>query len=188
MKIALRIAFLLFVVVPVAAWFIVKPVRVIAPAAFGMQCANNSVCVETPEKLPEATTLYREALSFVHNHVGPMNGQPLVVFCSTQTCADQFGLGARSAVTVGTMGTVIGPKAWHVHYVRHELIHHLQGQQFGVLRRVFMPPWLIEGMAYSLSEDTRATLAEPWQEYRDQFNKWLASVGRENLWSAASSL
>ena len=63
MKIALRIAFLLFVVVPVAAWFIVKPVRVIAPAAFGMQCANNSICVETPEKLPEATTLYREALS-----------------------------------------------------------------------------------------------------------------------------
>ena len=188
MKIALRIAFLLLVVVPLAAWFIVKPVRVIAPTAVGMQCAGNSICVERPDKLQQATELYNEALSFVGKSVGPIQGQPLVVFCSTQTCAAQFGLGARSAVTVGTIGTVIGPNAWKAYYVRHELIHHLQGQQFGVLRRILMPSWLIEGMAYSLSEDSRAKLAEPWQQYRDQFNDWLAKVGRENMWNAASSL
>jgi hypothetical protein len=188
MKTVLRIAFLLLVVVPVAAWFVVKPVRVVAPTVVGMQCANLSICVEQPEKQQEAMALYREALSFVDSHVGSVHGQPLVVFCSTPACAESFGLGARSAVTVGTWGTVIGPKAWHAYYVRHELIHHLQGQQFGVLRRVFMPSWLIEGMAYSLSEDSRATLAEPWQAYRDQFNQWLVSVGRENMWSAAKSL
>ena len=43
-------------------------------------------------------------------------------------------------------------------------------------------------MAYALSEDLRAQLAEPWQQYRDQFNQWLATVGRENLWNAASRL
>lgn len=188
MKIAFRIAFLLLVVVPLAAWFIVKPVRVIAPTANGMQCANKSVCVEVPDKLQEATALYSESLSFVEKSVGPIQGEPLVVFCSTQTCANQFGLGARSAVTVGTIGTVIGPNAWKAYYVRHELIHHLQGQQFGVLRRILMPSWLIEGMAYSLSEDSRSNLAEPWQQYRDQFNKWLATIGRENMWNAAGSL
>ncbi|MEY8689048.1 MAG: hypothetical protein AB9M53_04100, partial [Leptothrix sp. (in: b-proteobacteria)] len=109
MKIALRIAFLLFGVIPLAAWFIVKPVRVIVPTAMGMSCTGNSVCVETPDKLSEANALYNESLSFVGKSVGPIQGHPLVVFCSTQNCADQFGLGARSAVTVGTIGTVIGP-------------------------------------------------------------------------------
>ncbi len=188
MKLALRIAFLLLVVVPLAAWFIVKPVRVIAPTAMGLQCASTSVCVETPDKLPEATALYNESLSFVGRSVGPIQSQPLVVFCSTQTCANQFGLGDRSAVTVGTMGTIIGPNAWKAYYVRHELIHHLQGQQFGVLRCILMPSWLIEGMAYSLSEDPRAKLAEPWQQYREHFNAWLATVGRETMWNAARSL
>ncbi|MFZ3126378.1 MAG: hypothetical protein WA136_00045 [Rhodoferax sp.] len=188
MKIALRIAFLLFVVVPFAAWFIVKPVRVIVPTVIGMQCASKAICVEATDKLPEATALYNESLAFVGQSVGPIQGRPLVVFCSTQNCANQFGLGARSAVTVGTIGTVIGPNAWKDYYVRHELIHHLQGQQFGVFRRILMPSWLIEGMAYSLSADSRAKLAEPWQQYRDQFNKWLAMVGRENMWNAASSL
>lgn len=188
MKTALRIAFLLLVVVPFAAWFIVKPVRVIAPTLVGMHCANKSVCVEAQDKLAEATELYNESLSFVGQSVGSIQGQPLVVFCSTQYCANQFGLGARSAVTIGTVGTVIGPNAWKIYYVRHELIHHLQGQRFGVLRRILMPSWLIEGMAYSLSEDSRAKLAEHWQQYRDQFKNWLATVGRENMWNAASSL
>jgi len=188
MKKVIRIAFLLFVVVPLVAWFIVKPVRVLAPTFIGMHCASKYVCVDAPEMLPEATELYNQSLAFVGHSVGPIRGQPLVVFCSTQDCADKFGLGGRSAVTVGTIGTVIGPNAWKAYYVRHELIHHLQGQQFGVLRRILMPSWLIEGMAYSLSEDSRARLAEPWQQYREQFNQWLATIDRENMWKAANSL
>lgn len=188
MKVALRVAFLLLVVAPIASWFIVKPVRVIAPSAFGLSCPNQVVCVESKEALPSATDLYSEAIDFVRKNVGPIQGHPLVIFCSTQACANHFGLGARSAVTVGTVGTVIGPNAWKPYYVRHELIHHLQGQQFGVLRRILMPSWLIEGMAYSLSKDTRANLAEPWQSHRDQFNKWLSTVGQERMWQQASQL
>jgi hypothetical protein len=188
MKMALRLIFLLLVVVPLAAWFIVKPVRVVMPSIVGLSCPHHSVCVETQDVLPAATELYDQALDFVRNKVGAMQGQPVVVFCSTQACADRFGLGARSAVTVGNMGTVIGPHAWKPYYVRHELIHHLQGQRFGVLRLMFMPVWLIEGMAYSLSEDPRVKLVEPWQQYRDQFNAWLAKVGRERMWETACQL
>lgn len=188
MKTAFRWAFLLLVVVPCVAWFVVRPVRVVAPSVLGMYCVSAAICVENRDKLPEATSLYREALSFVGRSVGPITGEPLVVFCSTRTCAEGFGLGARSAVTVGTLGTVIGPEAWKPHYVRHELIHHLQGQQFGVLRGLFMPSWLMEGMAYSLSEDPRSRLAEPWQRYRDEFNTWLSTVDRKNMWPAARGL
>jgi len=51
-----------------------------------------------------------------------------------------------------------------------------------------MPSWLMEGMAYSLSEDPRARLAEPWQRYRDEFNTWLSTVDRKNMWPAARGL
>jgi len=188
MKIALRLAFLLCVVIPLVAWFAVKPVRVVAPSAFGLLCTNQAVCVESANKLPEALALYSEAFNFVREQVGPIQGRPLVVFCSTEACSNHFGLGLRSAVTVGTMGTVVSPSAWKSYYVRHELIHHLQGQKFGVLRRMLMPSWLIEGMAYSLSQDPRLQLAEPWQQYRTRFNEWLAKVGQANMWPEASHL
>ena len=188
MKPVLRIIFLLLVIIPLAAWFIVKPIRAIAPSTLGMHCASPSICVDEPDKLQDATALYNEALLFVGKNVGAIEGTPLVVFCSTQHCADQFGLGARSAVTVGTVGTVIGPKAWKNYYVRHELIHQLQWQRFGVLQLLFKPSWLIEGMAYSLSDDPRAQLAEPLQQYRNQFKQWIAQVGRDNMWQAAKSL
>ena len=187
-KLLLRLLFLALVVVPLAAWFIVKPVRVIAPSFVGMHCATDAICIEDPTALEQATALYKESLAFVDQQVGSITGQPRFVFCSTEDCANRFGLGARSAVTVGTFGTVVGPKAWKDHYVRHELIHHLQGQRFGVLRCLLLPKWLIEGMAYSLSEDPRPTLNEPWQQYRQQFNEWLASTGKEKMWKAAEHL
>lgn len=188
MKVAFRLATLILIIAPLVSWFIVKPVRVVAPSLFGLSCTSQGVCTETKDAQPDAVALYSEAVEFVRNNVGPLQGQPKVIFCSTYECANHFGLGARSAVTVGTIGTVIGPNAWKPYYVRHELIHHLQGQQFGVLRRILMPSWLIEGMAYSLSKDARAQLAEPWQTYRAQFNSWLASVGREHMWQEAKHL
>ena len=48
--------------------------------------------------------------------------------------------------------------------------------------------WFIEGMAYSLSEDPRAKLPEPFERYRSQFEAWLRSVGREHLWEQARQL
>lgn len=188
MKTAFRLALLILVIAPTLAWFLVKPTRVLAPQAFGLICPDTVVCVESHHQLAQATALYRDAVKFVQAKVGPLQGEPTVVFCTTQVCADHFGLGLRSAVTLGTAGTVIGPRAWTPYYVRHELIHHLQGQQFGVLRRMLMPSWLIEGMAYSLSQDPRNTLAEPWQQYRTQFDQWLAKVGPSRMWQEASRL
>lgn len=180
---AARLALLLLVVVPVAAWALVKPVRVIAPGLVGLDCAQDSpVCVEDPARNAEARQLVADGMAFVASHIAPVEGAPRFVFCSTQACADSFGLGARSAVTAGTWGTVIGPRAWAPHYVRHELIHHLQGQRLGLLPRLFKPTWWVEGMAYALSEDPRTPLAEPWEGHRREFNAWYALVGADQLW------
>jgi hypothetical protein len=187
---ALRWLVLLVVVVPVLAWFLVRPVRVLAPqwAGAGVTCLDTFLCVDAVEMLPQARSLYDEARQFVDARVGVLQGRPRLIFCSTTTCADQYGLGRRSAVTLGAAGTVIGPQAWHAYYVRHELIHHLQAQRFGVLRCLWKPQWLLEGMAYALSQDPRPVLAEPWQDHRRRFNDWLSAIGPDRLWEAADQL
>lgn len=183
-----RIALLLFVVIPVLAWLIVKPVRIVAPTLVGIACDQGPVCVDDPSQRAAALQLYAEGTAFVSRTVSPLAGSPRVIFCTTEACAESFGLGARSAVTLGTFGTVIRPRAWQHHYVRHELIHILQGQRLGVLRLLFLPKWFTEGMAYSLSQDPRPTLAEPWNSYRQQFNTWFAGIDKAQLWQLAGKL
>ncbi|WP_323740904.1 hypothetical protein [Caenimonas koreensis] len=178
-----RLAVLIVVIVPVVAWFIVKPVRVIAPQWVHVTCnASRTLCVDDALKLAEALALRDEAIAFVSAKVGTIEGQPRVVFCASQACADSFGLGARSAVTLGQFGTVIGPRAWKPYYVRHELIHYLQSERVGVLPLLFKPQWWVEGMAYALSEDPREKLVEPWEGDRAVFRKWLAQVGLAKIW------
>jgi hypothetical protein len=181
MKIAARMLLLILISLT-AAWFIVKPIRVTHPAVFGITCFNEVVCLDDASKLEEAQRLYAESANFVSDTVGSIEGSPKVIFCSSVKCNDAFGLGARSAVTFGRMGTVIAHNSWHSHIVRHELIHFLQYERLGVLRVLLMPDWIIEGMAYSMSLDSRSELEEPWQHYRSKFSNWYGSIDKNNLW------
>jgi hypothetical protein len=75
------------------------------------------------------------------------------------------------------------------HFVRHEMIHHLQKERLGLLKSwLVTPQWFTEGMAYALSNDPRPTLAEPWQGYRSRFEAWYRLIGKERLWDEASGL
>ncbi len=184
----LRLALLLFAIVPALAWVIVKPVRVVIPEWGGVTCTSRVICVDDPARRAEAEALHAEAVAFVGAKVSPVPGQPRVTFCSTQACADYFGLGARSAVTVGTVGTVIGPRAWKAYYVRHEIIHYLQANELGAIGLLFKPAWFVEGMAYGLSEDPRSPLAEPFEAYRREFMGWFRSVGKAHIWAEGRRL
>lgn len=184
-----RLVLLILVVVPLLAWIFVKPVRIIAPTLMDVSCRGTPICVENESRRAEATQLYDEARAFLATQITPLRGTPRMIFCSSDECARSFGLGLRSALTLGTSGTVIGPKAWQPHYVRHELIHHLQAQQLGLLRLLLLTPsWWIEGMAYSLSEDPREVLAEPWQKDRTQFDAWYRTIKKSRLWQQAREL
>ncbi len=183
---AWRLAVLLFLVVPIAAWALVKPVRVLAPGLVGIDCQRQTVCVDDPSKLAAATALYAESQAFVAAKVGSAESAPRLIFCSTEQCAQSFGLGARSAVTLGLYGTVIGPRAWKPFYVRHEMIHHLQGERLGVLRLLLKPGWLVEGMAYALSEDPRPQLMEPFETDRQRFRAWLGTMDSAAMWERAA--
>ena len=183
-----RLALLLLLVVPVASWFVVKPIRVMAPTLAGVTCPTAQICLDDASQLAAATALLAEAQGFVAARLAPLHKAPRVIFCTTTACAATFGLGARAAVTVGTLGTVIGPRAWKPYYLRHELIHQLQAERLGVFSTLFKPAWFVEGMAYALSGDPRAVLAEPWQGYRARFGDWVAGVGGGDVWAAAGGL
>ncbi len=176
------------VVLPPVAWFLVKPVRVVAPTLVDVTCARPTLCVDDPAKLEEASKLYTEAEAFVSANVEQIGRSPKLVFCSTERCAQAFGLGARAAVSVGTLGIVVGPRAWTDYLVRHEMIHYVQGRRLNVFRLLFMPKWFVEGMAYAMSEDPRAPLAQPFESWRAEFRAWHGRIDPDTLWPEARKL
>ncbi len=175
-------------ILPLAAWALVKPLRVLAPQLEGLTC-DEWVCVDDASRRAEATRLYRDALNSVQASVGALHSVPRAVFCATPACSDKFGFTAALAYDVGTFAIVISHRGWRPYLMRHELIHHLQNERLGWLRaRLFKPEWWREGMAYSLSRDPRKPLPEPLEGYRSQFEAWFKQVGPARLWAEAEYL
>jgi hypothetical protein len=83
-----------------------------------------------------------------------------------------FGLGNIAGFTFGAFGIAIAPRGWKKHYVAHELIHYWQAENFGSIVLLIVEPWLIEGMAYALSNDPRKELHERFESYRRTFYEW----------------
>ena len=174
---------------PVAAWAIYKPVRVLAPdLVSGITCKSVSICLDDTSRYTEAVKLYDEAIQFVISSVGEIKKKPRIIFCATESCFKSFGFNKAAAHAVGTAGIVISQRAWKYYYIRHEIIHHLQAEKMGVISQWHSPPWFKEGMAYLLSQDPRKTLSRPNQEYREKFAQWYKSTGKEKLWEASRKL
>ena len=187
-----RLRWLLVTVVactPVATWAVFKPVRVLAPTLLGLHCPSESICIDDLAHLEQASRLRNEAVAFVESRLGPMQKVPRVIFCAHAACAISFGFTSNAAYNVGTSGMVVAPRGWEPYFVRHELIHRSQMEHMGSWHALlFTPTWLIEGMAYSFSEDPRRPLLEPLQGYRAKFESWYTGVRPQNLWAAASAL
>jgi hypothetical protein len=184
-----RILIFTLLSLPLTAWAFFKPVRVLAPELAGVSCITQNICIDDPSHIAEASTLYENSIQFVGATIGEITNRPRIIFCSTEACFQSFGFSRSSANAVGTFGIVISPRAWEPYYVRHEMIHHLQKERLGNVKGWLVTPnWFIEGMAYSLSEDPRPTLPEPWQQYRSQFGTWYKQVGKEQLWAEAAKL
>ena len=183
---------MLLLLAPLAAWALYKPSRLVAPQWLGLVCVPDTVCVDDADRAGEAVTLYEGALAFVQANAGQLERRPRAAFCATESCFAAFGLDRSTAHTT-LFGIIVGPRGWEPHYVRHELIHHLQMERLGFwklgpIRRWRAPEWFLEGMAYALSEDPRPALPEPYQTYRLRFEEWYSSVGKERLWAAARDL
>lgn len=184
-----RLLLVCFLCIPAAAWAIYKPVRVFAPQwVDGISCPSAEICIDDVSRYQEASKLYESSLRFVATTIGPFKDKPRVIFCTTEACFQAFGFKKASAQSVGRVGIVISPRGWTPYYVRHEMIHYRQAEQLGAITQWLSPKWFIEGMAYSLSEDPRQQLSEPWQQYRTEFDTWYQTVGKGRLWAEARKL
>jgi hypothetical protein len=161
----------LLLLVPTAVLALYKPARVLFPETFGVSC-NQTVCVDDASRRESATALYNAAKAHLEEQHGLVLGKPRIIFCSTKTCQHRFGLEKKAGYTLGTFGIVIAPRGWKEYYVAHELIHYWQAEKFGNLALMNGEPWLIEGMAYALSNDPRKALHEPFESYRQRFREW----------------
>lgn len=158
-----------------------RPLRVFYPSLAGLRCTAERICIEDEERLEEAKQLVASAMENLDAKLSPLGYRPKVIFCSTQACFEAFGFRHASAQTRGAVATVVGPRGWVTHYLTHELIHQWQAAKIGSARFMLLPQWLREGMAYSLSDDPRETLAEPWQSHRVRFRDWFAHVDKSTL-------
>ncbi|MEZ5541038.1 MAG: hypothetical protein R3F42_03245 [Pseudomonadota bacterium] len=173
---------------PVLAWWLYKPVRILAPGLVpGVTCVDATFCLDDTARLPEAAALYERAADYVSAVAGTIKHRPRAVFCATETCFRAFGFEHSKARAVGVSGIVISPRGWDRFYLRHELIHHLQAERLGVIAQLRAPAWFTEGMAYALS-GTNAELEEPWNSYRAEFDAWYERIGSGALWTAARVL
>jgi len=171
-------AFVLCVIaLPLATCALYKPARVLTPEAYGMTCPNAEICIDDLSALPEATRLRTEAFAFVEATLGEFKKPPRVLFCKTKECFDQFGSQRIRGQNIGTSGSVINSIGWQDYIVRHEMIHHLQNERFGIYNASLrLPRWFIEGMAYSVSQDPRRPLPNAEiEEYRQKYEAWVAA-------------
>jgi hypothetical protein len=162
----------ILLLLPISALAVFKPVRVLIPEAFGVHCNQQKLCVDDFARLAAAESLLNDSKSYLAAQWGLSIDEPKIIFCSTEHCRSAFGLSNKAGFTLGSFAIAIAPRAWQPHYVAHELIHHWQADQFGSLALLSGEQWLIEGMAYALSNDPRVVLHEPFESYRQRFNDW----------------
>lgn len=189
MKRKLAILVVCVFLLPIGAWAVYKPVRVLAPELNGMNCVTNEICAEEGASIAKAKELYERAFEYVNASVGEFKTSPGVTFCTSERCYESFGFRApATATTVGVSGIVVSPRGWNEYHLRHEMIHHLQAERLGVIGKLRSPEWFREGMAYSLSEQPRDEIPEPWRTHSYQFDDWLLQMGQERLWVEAARL
>ena len=184
----IRLLLIVLVSSPLAAWALYKPTRVLAPEWAGVTCVSDHICLDDLAREAEAAALHDEADEFVTSRVGAIERKPRAIFCASEACFRSFGFDRAAAHTVGTLGIVVGPRGWKEYYLRHEMIHHLQAERLGMIRQWLLPDWFTEGMAYSLSGDPRPPLTEPRKGYREKFERWYRSVGKDQIWTEARKL
>ena len=156
-----------------------KPIRILAPEAFGLTCVSETLCIDDVSRQDEIVELMANAASFVSSELSPLKTEPTVLFCSTRDCfakftnptvAAQYFWGARTLL-IGDRSTL--------YIIRHELIHHWQNENYGGPREALhLPMWFLEGTAYSLSEDPRDVIPNvEANAQRARFTEWLNTGG-----------
>ena len=172
---------------PVAAWALFKPIRIVAPELNGVVCSG-AVCVDEASSLPRARQLHAEAMASVSTKLRPLRSAPRAVFCSSRECYRSFGGGLERGAAIFHLGIIIPPESWQPYIVEHELIHMLQAQELGLRGRERTPAWFKEGMPFFISAPPESDLPEYAKPLVAEYQDWEQRVGREHVWDEIHAL
>ncbi len=167
-KISLSLAVAL---IPVLAWSLGKPFRLLLPNFNDVEC-HGSVCVQDAKEMDRAHELYSSAIKSISSAGITLEARPRFVYCSTKECYQSFGGGNERAISYPFLGTVIAPASWQDYITRHELIHWFQFYEIGAVSTMMKPEWFREGMAYVFSGAPESDIPGHYLPMMEKYRDW----------------
>jgi len=168
------------ILILIAAFMAIKPLQFLLPTFVGVKC-HNAVCIDDPNRLETAQSLYAAALQNLQSKgiATPLN--PRFVYCSTAECYKAFGGGNERAISFPFLGAVIAPESWQVYITQHEFVHWLQFTELGAIATMRKQEWFREGMAYYFSDAPVADIPPHYLPMIERYQQWHG----EKSWSEA---
>jgi hypothetical protein len=165
----------------VIAYLVYRPLRSLVPELVGMTKISDNVYVDDVSKASDAIELANDSIKELAKDVIVIERPPRMLFCYREKTFRSFGFRESAARSIGGIAVVLSPRAIYGYFLKHELIHYWQSRNLGFLCERYYPQWIIEGMAYSMSNDPRHPLNEPWETYRRQFETWYKDIDENHL-------
>lgn len=130
------------------------------PACFGLKNAGNNIYVDTRDHNfdHEMNRRYDLAKARVVRGFGPVQRQPRVIACLSETCHKLMGDPGPKALTYGSHVFYLSPRGLEVDIIAHELTHIELHHKIGLKSLRHFPAWVDEGIAVYVSQDARFDL------------------------------
>jgi len=85
---------------PISAFALFKPIRVLIPEAFNVRCNEQNLCVDDFSQLDAAVPLVNDSKAYLETQWRLSIGEPSIIFCSTEKCQAAFGLSQKAGFTL----------------------------------------------------------------------------------------
>jgi len=159
-----------------------KPLHAIAPKIYGMNKIGPTIYIYDIDKRKDALIQYNDSIKELSSIGFKYENYPKIIYCYDQISYERFGFKQSAARSIEGIAIILGPRGiTETYFLKHELIHYWQEKNLGIFYNLNYPKWVIEGMAYSISNDLRHPLEEPWEGYRKKFEEWYNSIDKMNL-------
>ena len=122
--------------------------RAIAPASFGMVEIAPRVWSDAPARRTSHLQMIAEARGTIARFFQSEATTPLILLCSTRTCARSFGIGGNG-LSIADLIVMVAPGGLNTGTLTHEFSHSWLHQSMGLRNLVDhpYPTWFDEGLA-----------------------------------------
>lgn len=159
-----------------------KPLHVVSPKIYGLRKIGPKLYIDNIDKRNDALIQYNNSIQELSTIGFKYEKYPTIIFCYDNKSYERFGFKESAARSIEGIAIILGPRGiTETYFLKHELIHYWQEKNLGIFYNLNYPKRIIEGMAYSISNDLRHPLEEPWEDYRNKFEDWYNSIDKNNL-------